>query len=335
MEIFKGTMENPSIPQYSVVVPFYNEQDSVMLLYERIVKVMQRQKVAFEMVFVDDGSLDQTARILESLAIQDPRIVFVKLRKNFGQTAALKAGFDHAGGEIIISLDGDLQHDPEEIPFFLKKMEEGYDIVSGWRQERKDAFWSRRIPSRIANWLICKLSGVEIHDFGTTFKAYRRDTIQEIPLYGELHRFIPALASWRGATVAEIPINNPQRKSGKSNYGLSRTFHVLFDLMSIKYLLDFSTRPLHFFGTFGLLGTGIGGCIGLFLAIRKLCGVTIMIEHGPLLLMSMLLIIGGIQFLLFGLLGEMLSRTYYESQSKPIYSIRFVKRHGDSSRRGS
>lgn len=321
-------MRNSSSPKYSIVVPFYNEQESILSLYERIIRVMDRQGECFEMVFVDDGSRDQTARILESLVDQDPRVVVIQLRKNFGQTAALKAGFDHAEGEIIVSMDGDLQHDPEEIPIFLKKMEEGYDIVSGWRQERKDSFFTRRIPSRIANWLMYKLSRVELHDFGTTFKAYRRETIQDIPLYGELHRFIPALANWRGATIAEIPINNPHRQSGKSHYGLSRTLHVFLDLISIKYLLDFSTRPLHFFGFFGLLGTGVGGCIWLFLAIRKLSGIAIMVEHGPLLMVSLLFLIGGIQFLFFGLLGEMLSRTYYESQAKSIYSVRTVKRQG-------
>ncbi len=321
-------MQSGSSPKYSIVVPFYNEQETILSLYERIIRVMERQEESFEMVFVDDGSLDQTARILETLVNRDPRVLFIRLRKNFGQTAALKAGFDHAEGEIIISMDGDLQHDPEEIPNFLKKMEEGYDIVSGWRQERKDSFLTRRIPSRIANWLMYRLSGVKLHDFGTTFKAYRRETIQDIPLYGELHRFIPALANWRGAAIAEIPINNPQRKSGKSHYGFSRTLHVLLDLICIKYLLDFSTRPLHFFGFFGLLGTGIGGCVWIFLAIRKLSGIAIMVEHGPLLMVSLLFLMGGIQFFFFGLLGEMLSRTYYESQSKSIYSVRTMKRQG-------
>jgi glycosyltransferase involved in cell wall biosynthesis len=231
-------------------------------------------------------------------------------------------------------MDGDLQHSPEEIPLFLEKMEAGYDIVSGWRQDRKDALFTRRIPSRIANWLMYRLSGVKLHDFGTTFKAYRREILREIPLYGELHRFIPALASWRGATITEIPIRNPQRQNGKSNYGLARTFHVLLDLISIKYLLDFSTRPLHFFGFFGLLGTGIGLGCWLFLALQKLRGESIMLQHGPLMLMSLLLLLAGIQFLFFGLLAEILSRTYFESQSKPIYSVRAIVRKRSAPQEG-
>ncbi len=313
-------------PIYSVVVPFYNEELSIRPLYERIVSVMEKINAPFEMVCVDDGSKDGTAAKLDSLAEADPRVVFVKLRRNYGQTAALKAGFDHASGEIIISMDGDLQHAPEEIPLFLEKINEGYDIVSGWRADRRDHFLTRRLPSRIANWLMSKLSGVDVHDFGTTFKAYRREIITDLPLYGELHRFIPALASWQGALIAEVPISNPQRKSGSSNYGLSRTFHVFLDLFSVKYLLDFSTRPLHFFGFFGLLGTGIGGAIWIFLAIKKFLGESIMLEHGPLMLVSLLCLVAGVQFMFFGLLGEMISRTYFESQNKPIYSVRLVKR---------
>jgi glycosyltransferase involved in cell wall biosynthesis len=315
-----------SNPTYSVVVPFYNEEFSLRPLYERIVKVMEKLNAPFEMVFVDDGSKDKTAAGLESIAEIDSRVVIVELRRNYGQTAALKAGFDHTSGEIIISMDGDLQHAPEEIPVFLKKIEEGYDIVSGWRAERQDHFLTRRLPSRIANWMMGKLSRIELHDFGTTFKAYRREIIIDLPLYGELHRFIPALASWQGASIAEVPISNPPRKSGRSNYGLSRTLHVLLDLFSIKFLLDFSTRPLHFFGVFGLLGTGVGGVIWMFLAYKKLIGESIMLEHGPLLMVSLLFLMGGIQFLFFGLLGEMVSRTYFESQAKSIYSVRKVKR---------
>ena len=223
-----GTEPNPVT--YSIVVPLYNEQESVPQLYVKIIDVMDTIGDPFEIVFVDDGSRDGTLRQLSEIARDDARVLVVCLRRNFGQTAALKAGFDHCQGEIIISMDGDLQHDPAEIPKFIEKMKEGYDIVSGWRVARTDAWLTRRIPSRVANGIMAKLSRVELHDFGTTFKAYRREIISEINLYGELHRFIPALASWAGATIAEVPITNVPRKSGKSNYGISRTIRVLLDL---------------------------------------------------------------------------------------------------------
>jgi hypothetical protein len=247
----------------------------------------------------------------------------VTLRRNFGQTPALKAGFDAARGEIIISMDGDLQHDPEEIPAFIAKLEEGYDIVSGWRAQRRDGWLSRRLPSRIANWMMGKLSGVALHDFGTTFKAYRRETIKSIQLYGELHRFIPALAAWSGARITEVPINNPPRQNGKSNYGISRTLRVFLDLLSTKFLLDYSTRPLHFFGPIGLLATGSGSLIGCGLIFSKFVGhQATMLQHGPLLFAATVLVLGGIQILCLGLAAEILSRTYYESQGKPIYAVR-------------
>src|SRR5215471_11134474 len=281
---------------------------------------------AYEVVFVDDGSRDATYKILCEIAAADSRVTVVRLRKNFGQTAGLKAGFDYARGEVIISMDGDLQHDPAEIPAFIAKIQEGYDIVSGWRYQRRDAWLTRRLPSRTANWLMAKLCGLALHDFGTTFKAYRREVIKEMQLYGQLHRFIPALASWSGATIAEIPIKNPSRGSGKSNYGLSRTFTVLLDLICIKFLLDYSTKPLQFFGKWGLLSTGAGGLTGLFLLFRKfVLHVEIMQQHGPLFLACILLIICGIQLISVGLVGEMLSRTYYETQHKRIYSVAETK----------
>jgi glycosyltransferase involved in cell wall biosynthesis len=280
-----------------------------------------------EIVFVDDGSRDQTPEILHEIYEKDSRVCVVRLRRNFGQAAALQAGFDSAQGDIIISMDGDLQHDPEDIPEFLAKMAQGYDIVSGWRVARKDPWLTRRLPSRVANWLMAKLSGMPLHDFGTTFKAYRREVLQNIHLYGELHRFIPVLAIWSGATIAEIPIKNAVRERGKSHYGLSRTIRVLLDLIGIKFLLDYSTRPLHFFGLLSLLGVGAGTGIGLFLLYDKVwLHRSIMLEHGPLLFVAMLLFLTGIQFLSVGLIGEMLSRTYYESQKKPIYTLREIKR---------
>ena len=308
--------------RYSIVVPLYNEFENVRPLYSKIHEVMARVGEPHEIIFVDDGSTDGTFTLLTEIQEMDHNVHTLRLKRNFGQTAALKAGFDFARGEIIVSMDGDLQHDPEEIPSFLEKIQEGYDIVSGWRQDRNDAWLTRRFPSLVANWMMAKLSRVQLHDFGTTFKAYRLEVIQGLHLYGELHRFIPALASWSGATIAEIPIKNIRRQNGKSNYGLSRTAKVLLDLISIKFLLDYSTKPLHFFGPVGLLGTGVGTILGLFLLFKKLVlGQEILFQHGPLLFTAMLLILSGIQFLSIGLMGEMLARTYYESQKKSIYVV--------------
>ncbi len=318
--------------EYSIVVPLYNEAANVAPLYVRLTQVMAGLDEPYEIVFVDDGSTDHTLETLYEIYESDSRVRIVALRRNFGQTAALKAGFDAACGEIIISMDGDLQHDPEEIPAFVAKIEEGCDIVSGWRAERRDGWLTRRLPSRVANWMMAKVSGVDLHDFGTTFKAYRREIIQNIPLYGELHRFIPALAAWSGARITEISINNPPRRNGKSNYGLSRTFHVFLDLLSTKFMLDYSTRPMHFFGFFGLLLTGAGASIGCSLAFKKLVlHKAIMLQNGPLLFAATLLILVGVQLLCLGLLAEILARTYYESQGKPIYAVRETRSHDPKS----
>jgi glycosyltransferase involved in cell wall biosynthesis len=322
-------MSSEEIPlAYSIVVPFYNEQESVAQLYVKIIEVMDALGEPYEIVFVDDGSKDGTFRLMSEIARDDKRVVVVQLRRNFGQTAALKAGFDHSKGEIIISMDGDLQHDPAEIPRFLEKIEEGYDLVSGWRVERTDHWLTRQLPSHVANRIMAKLSRVDLHDFGTTFKAYRREILSEINLYGELHRFIPALASWAGASIAEVPITNIPRKSGKSNYGISRTIRVLLDLISVKFLLDYSTRPLQLFGLPGLGCLLIGGSIGFWLVIAKLAtNMDVFAKHGPLLLMSAVLVLGGIGFIAIGLIGELLARTYYESQNKSVYTVRrFVGR---------
>ena len=325
-----------SIPvRYSIVVPFYNEQENVSPLYMKLTEVMETLGEPYELVFVDDGSRDNTFKVLTDIYEHDRRVHLVRLRRNFGQTAGLKAGFDFAHGEIIISMDGDLQHDPEEIPRFVKKIDEGYDLVSGWRHQRRDHWLMRQIPSRVANWMMAKLSGIELHDFGTTFKAYRREIIQEIQLYGELHRFIPALASSTGAKIAEVPIVNLERQSGKSNYGIGRTIRVFLDLIIVKFLLDYSTRPLQFFGLIGMSGAGLGFFVALFLVYEKLYHhVPIMTEHGPLMLLAVALLVSGMQFISMGLLGEIVTRTYYESQNKPIYALREVKSHreelGDS-----
>lgn len=321
-------MNSPNSLGLSIVVPLFNEEANLVQLYVRLTQVLATLDRSYEIVFVDDGSKDTTAKVLDQIFESDSRIKIVSLRRNFGQTAALKAGFDVARGEVIISMDGDLQHDPEEIPLFLAKLAEGYDMVSGWRAQRRDSWLTRRIPSRIANGIMAKLSGVPLHDFGTTFKAYRREVIQNIPLYGDLHRFIPALATWSGARIAEIPINNTVRRAGKSNYGILRTFHVVLDLISTKFLLDYSTRPLHFFGFFGLSATATGSLIGVVLAYKKLIlHKEIMFENGPLLFAMTVLILAGIQLLSLGLASEILSRTYYESQGKPIYAIRSVRSH--------
>jgi glycosyltransferase involved in cell wall biosynthesis len=309
--------------KYSVVVPLFNEQESVTPLYVKIIDIMDTLGEPYEIVFVDDGSRDSTFRQLSEISRDDDRVAVVRLRRNFGQTAALKAGFDHSRGEIIISMDGDLQHDPAEIPRFIEKIQEGYDLVSGWRVERTDHWLMRQLPSRVANWIMAKLSRVELHDFGTTFKAYRREILSEIRLYGELHRFIPALASWAGASVAEVPITNVPRKNGKSNYGISRTIRVLLDLLSVKFLLDYSTRPLQLFGLPGLACLAGGGAIGLWIFGRKaLFDEGLLANHGPLIILGVALVMGGIMFLAIGLIGELLSRTYYESQNKSVYTVR-------------
>jgi glycosyltransferase involved in cell wall biosynthesis len=321
-------MASDSSIQYSIVVPFFNEQENIPSLYMKLTEVMDSIGEPFELVFIDDGSKDDSFKVLSEIFEHDGRVNLVRLRRNFGQTAALKAGFDFARGDVIISMDGDLQHDPEEIPRFLEKIEEGYDLVSGWRVQRSDHWLMRQFPSRVANWMMAKLSGIDLHDFGTTFKAYRREIIQEIQLYGELHRFIPALASSAGAQIAEVPISNISRKNGKSNYGIGRTIRVLLDLVIVKFLLDYSTRPLQFFGLLGLAGAGIGFAIATFLGVDKLLHHTdMMTEHGPLLLLSIAMFVSGIQFVSMGLLGEISARTYYESQNKPIYSLREVKSH--------
>jgi glycosyltransferase involved in cell wall biosynthesis len=281
----------------------------------------------FELVFVDDGSSDGTFRILQDILAVDSRVTIVKLRRNFGQTSALAAGFDNAQGEYIIAMDGDLQHDPDDIPLFIEKIDEGYDVVSGWRKQRIDNFVMRRIPSRIANWLMAKLSGVDIHDFGTTYKAYRADIIKQIPLYGELHRFIPALASWLGASIIEIPIKNINRERGVSHYGISRTFRVFFDLITIRFLLRYLSRPLHFFGTFGVMGIGTGSIIAMALMVMKVVwGTHVMDDHGPLLVSAAVLIVAGVQLLALGLLGEMQVRHYHEPGRRAPYAIDRVLR---------
>jgi glycosyltransferase involved in cell wall biosynthesis len=315
------------MPQYSIVVPLHNEQENVTDLYDRLKAVMEVHGESFEIVLVDDGSTDRTFPLLREIAAVDSRVTVVRLRRNFGQTSALAAGFDHARGDYIIAMDGDLQHDPADIPLFLEKIAEGYDIVSGWRRHRIDNLWLRRIPSRCANWLMAQLSGVDIHDFGTTFKAYRRDILEQIPLYGELHRFIPALASWHGASICEVPIRNVNRERGTSHYGLSRTFRVFFDLMTIRFLLRYLSRPLHFFGTLGMFSIFAGSAVTLWLLVEKFLRHTaVMSQHGPMIIFAAVLLLAGLNLLAIGLLGELQVRHYHGPSRRAPYSVDRVLR---------
>jgi len=315
------------MPKYSIVVPVHNEQENVTDLYDRLKAVMETSGQSFEIVLVDDGSSDKTFYLLREIAAVDSRVIVVRLRRNFGQTSALAAGFDHARGEYIIAMDGDLQHDPADIPLFLEKINEGYDIVSGWRSRRVDNFWLRRLPSRCANWLMAKLSGVDIHDFGTTFKAYRREILEQVPLYGELHRFIPALASWHGATICEVPIRNVNRERGTSHYGISRTFRVFFDLITIRFLLRYLSRPLHFFGTLGMMSILAGSGVTVWLLVEKfLRNAGIMATHGPLMICAAVLLLAGFNMLAVGLLGEMQVRHYHQPARRAPYSVERVLR---------
>lgn len=310
----------------SIVIPIHNEEPAILPLYDRLTSVLEGLQRPYEILFVDDASTDRSFDLLANLVETDNRLKVIRLRRNFGQTAALSAGFDEAQGQIIISLDGDLQHDPDDIPALLRKIDEGYDIASGWRKNRMDNAVTRRIPSRIANWLMAKASGVNLRDFGTTFKAYRAEVLKDVNLYGELHRFIPALASFYGARVVEVPIRNSPRASGTSHYGLGRTLHVLFDIVTIRFLLRYFTRPMHFFGAFGLACTTLGGAILGYLAIYKLWSRhDIVIEHGPLMVAGALLLLAGIMMFCTGLIGEVCIRTYFESQGRRIYAVREIR----------
>jgi glycosyltransferase involved in cell wall biosynthesis len=326
----RGATPEGEAPSVSIVIPLHNEQETLQELYRRTKAIMETMEEPWELVLINDGSTDETPSLLESLSAADPRVVIIHLRRNYGQTAALMAGFDHARGKIIVALDGDLQHDPEEIPNFLTKIREGYDLVSGWRVTRSDAFLTRTLPSRIANWLMAKISGVQLHDFGTTFKAYRCEILADLHLYGDLHRFVPALSALNGARMAEIPIKDPGRNRGKSHYGLSRTFRVMFDLITVGFMLRYMTRPLHLFGKLFLACSGLSCLIAVFLAYRKLFyGVHLFVVHGPLTLLAAALMLAGFQFLAIGLIGEILVRTYFESTNKKIYAVRKILRRED------
>jgi glycosyltransferase involved in cell wall biosynthesis len=317
-----------------VVIPIHNEESSIVALNDRLTEVLDSLAQPYEIIFVDDGSTDRSFKVIANLPDTDARLKVVRLRRNFGQTAALCAGFHEARGEVVISLDGDLQHDPSDIPALLAKIEEGYDIASGWRKHRVDNSLTRKFPSRIANWLMAKASGMELHDFGTTFKAYRAEILKDINLYGELHRFIPALAGLYGARVAEVPIHNVPRAAGESHYGLSRTVNVLLDILTIRFLTKYFTRPMHFFGRLSLLGTMLGGLILGCLAVYKVTGQQLLPQHGPLMVAGALLLLAGLLMFTAGLLSEILIRTYFESQGRRIYAVREVISKGDCASTG-
>jgi glycosyltransferase involved in cell wall biosynthesis len=309
----------------SIVIPIHNEEPAILPLYDRLTAVLEAIHRPYEILFVDDASTDRSFDLLANLVETDHHLKVLRLRRNFGQTAALAAGFDEAQGDVIISLDGDLQHDPEDIPLLLEKIDAGWDIASGWRKNRVDNAVTRKIPSRIANWLMKRTSGVDLHDFGTTFKAYRSEVLKDVNLYGELHRFIPALASFYGARVIEVPIKNIERPNGASHYGLSRTFRVFFDILTIGFLLRYLTRPMHFFGKWGLAGIGLGSVILFGILLKKIWGHDIIAEHGPLLIAGAMLWFAGLMLFSVGLIGEVLMRTYFESQGRRIYAVREIR----------
>ena len=312
-------------PAVSIVVPVFNEEENVPLLAEEIRRALDPQGIPYEVVAVDDGSTDGTWERLEHVRAQDPRWVLVGLRRNFGQTAAMSAGFDHARGDVIVTLDGDLQNDPADIPRLLEVVKD-HDVVSGWRKNRQDPFLSRRLPSRLANWLISRVTGIRLHDYGCTLKAYRREVVEHLHLYGEMHRFIPAVASWMGISLAEVETHHRPRRFGRSKYGITRTVRVVLDLITVKFLLSFATKPIQVFGLLGACMAAAGLAIGGYLTVLKL-GFGAQIGGRPLLFLAILLILVGVQLVVMGLLGEMLVRVYHESQRKAIYMVKRVLGH--------
>ncbi len=307
-------------PELSLVIPVYNEEENIDLLYEKLLFALSELGRAWEVVFIDDGSSDHSFEHLEKLALQDDRIKVVRFVRNFGQTAALAAGIDHSLGRIIIPMDADLQNDPADVKSLLTKMDEGYDVVSGWRKDRQDEFFTRLIPSWCANKIISTISGVRLHDYGCSLKAYRRSVVKNIRLYGEMHRFVPIYASWQGAKVAEIPVNHHARKFGKSKYGLSRTFKVVLDLITVKFMSSYFTKPIYVFGTAGICAIAVSIVGFAWMLILKYFYDTTFIETPLPVLVAMCFMVG-IQFILMGLLAEILMRTYHESQGKRIYAV--------------
>jgi glycosyltransferase involved in cell wall biosynthesis len=308
-------------PDISIIIPLYNEEDNVPDLIPRLESVLESLKRSYEVLLIDDGSSDRTWELLKQFRKNNAKLRLVRFRKNFGQTAAMKAGFDLSRGNIVITMDGDLQNDPDDIAHLIAKSEEGYDIVSGWRFPRHDPFISRRLPSIIANWIISLSTNVKLHDYGCTLKAFKAEVAKNLDLYGEMHRFIPALASWMGVTVSEVKVKHHPRLKGKSKYGISRTLRVILDLITVKFLLSYATKPIQIFGLVGLVSGFFGFVIGLYLAFVRLF-MHHPIGGRPLLLLAVLLIFTGFQFVTLGLLAEIQIRTYHESQKKSIYVIK-------------
>jgi len=319
----KAVNEERSRPLISVVIPLYNEEENIEPLYTQLKAALEGVGREYEIIAVDDGSTDRSFDVLKRLHEGEERLKVIRLRRNFGQTAAFSAGFDYASGDVVITMDADLQNDPADIPKLLKLIEEGYDVVSGWRLHRKDPFLTRRLPSMMANWLISKVTGVHLHDYGCSLKAYRREVVKNVHLYGDLHRFIPAIASWMGISVAEVPVHHRARRFGRSKYSLSRTFRVLLDILTVRFLLSYATRPSHIFGSLGLLSFAIGMGLGIYLTV-----VTVALGQDiggrPLLTLAVLLMLMGVQSVTMGLLGELVVRTYHETQNKPIYAVREI-----------
>lgn len=307
----------------SVVLPVYNEEESIDLVHEQVKSALDALQCAYEIIYVDDGSKDTSAEHLAAIAAQDATVTFIQFRRNYGQTAAMSAGIDHSRGDIIVLMDSDLQNDPNDIQHLLAKMDEGYDVVSGWRKDRQDAALKRKLPSQIANKLIGKVTGVHLHDYGCSLKAYRREVLEPVRLYGEMHRFIPAYAYWNGASITEIPVNHRARQFGQSKYNLSRTFRVMLDLITVKFLGGFSTKPIYAFGGVGLLMLGVG-LMSLFAATVEKIGLSVRFHNNPLTMFGGLLLVLAVQTILLGLLAEMMMRTYYESQNKATYVVRAV-----------
>ena len=319
-------MSDELMPELSVVIPLYNEVENIPELYRQLTEVLERMGRPYEIIIVDDGSQDGSFQALAELHARDPRLKVVRFRRNYGQTAGFAAGFERARGKWIITMDADLQNDPADIPRLIAKAEEGYDVVSGWRLHRQDDLLTRKIPSRVANWLIARVTGVYLHDYGCSLKVYHRDVVKNIRLYGEMHRFVPAVASSVGITVAEVPVNHRARTRGQSKYGglrktLARTTKVFLDMLTVRFLLSYSTRPIHIFGGLGLVLSGLGVLLGLYLTFEKLV-MGHNIGSRPLLLLAVLLVILGVQMISIGLLSEVLVRTYFEAQNKPIYVVR-------------
>lgn len=304
----------------SIILPIYNEEESVKELYREIKEVLNRLPFDYEIIAVNDGSEDKSPAILKEIALQDPNFKLINFRKNYGQTAAISAGIDFAQGDVLIPMDADLQNDPADIPKFLEKINQGFDVISGWRKNRKDSF-SRKIPSQVANWLISFITRVKLHDYGCTMKAYKKEIIKDVRFYGEMHRFMPAYAYWHGAKIGEIVVNHRQRKYGKAKYGISRIFRVILDLLTVKFLMSYLTKPIHFFGRIGfilLFFSFLSGLAALYWKLIK--GVSFILTPFPLL--TIFLVIIGLQFVLMGLLAEILIRIYYEPRGKPTYSIK-------------